>query len=38
MRRRWIVAVVGVAMVIMVVILAVGMRVNHPRMLYYNIT
>jgi hypothetical protein len=39
MRRRRVVAVVGVAMMVVVVMtLAVGMGVSHGKMLYYNIT
>ena len=39
MRRRRVVAVMGMAMmVVMVITLAVGMGVNHLKMLYYNIT
>jgi hypothetical protein len=37
MRRRRVVAVVGVAMMIVVMTLAVGMGVSHRKMLYYNI-
>jgi hypothetical protein len=39
MRRGRVVAVVGVAMMVVVVItVAVGMSVSHGKMLYYNIT
>ena len=39
MRRRRIVAVADVAMMVfMVVVLAMGMRVRHAGLLYYNIT